>query len=257
MRRGYILNENANIQYDGIEVLSVGDVAQAMEYANEALRELNDSTKRFDINVFETLGMRNLSGLIGEYFAKSVVKYSNGRLVSNLHQDGYPDLLLVNTPTKKEYFKTLFTEKNGRKYPIDKEHFSPFKYGGIEIKATCGDTPSALKVSKPLIGESRVDLINSFKWKSHHRETNNLLAVLWDFVDGLPTFVASFYQDSLTEDDWSEIISPHEGGGRTTSVSIMNTTGVKKMCNNWLAVINDKAYIDLLAKKKWIGYKVD
>ena len=46
MRRDYILNENANILFDGIEILSVENVVQAMEYANEALRELNDSTKR-------------------------------------------------------------------------------------------------------------------------------------------------------------------------------------------------------------------
>ncbi len=37
----------------------------------------------------------------------------------------------------------------------------------------------------------------------------------------------------------------------------MNTAGVKKMCYNWLAVINDNAYINLLAKEKWIGYKVN
>ncbi len=29
------------------------------------------------------------------------------------------------------------------------------------------------------------------------------------------------------------------------------------MCNNWVAVLNDEAYIKLLAKKKWIGYRVD
>jgi hypothetical protein len=37
----------------------------------------------------------------------------------------------------------------------------------------------------------------------------------------------------------------------------MNTQGIKKMCKNWVAVLNDEAYIDLLAKRKWIGYRVD
>lgn len=257
MNRGYIQNKSQEVSYEGTKVLSAQDIVDAMNYANSALKELSDTTMRFDINIFETLGMRNLSGMIGEYFARSVMKISNGKLESNLHQDGYPDLLLIDNPHKKSYFDTLYSVKNGKRYPIDKEHFSPFKYGGIEVKATCGSTPPASKVPKPLIGEQRVKLINSFDWKAHHRDTNHLLAVLWDFIDGLPTYVAAFYQDNLSVDDWGEIVKPKEGGGRTTSVSIMNSNGVKKMCTNWVAVLKDKAYIELLANEKWIGYRVD
>lgn len=257
MNREYIQNRNQNVSYKGTEVLSSQDVVDAMNYANTALKELSDTTMRFDINIFETLGMRNLSGMIGEYFARSVMKISKGKLESNLHQDGYPDLLLVDTPQKRRYFETLYTENEGKRYPIDKEHFSPFKYGGIEVKATCGSTPPASKVPKPLIGEQRVSLVNSFDWKAHHRTTNHLLAVLWDFIDGLPTYVAAFYQDNLKIEDWGDIVQPREGGGRTTSVSIMNTQGVKKMCSNWVAVLNDEDYIELLARRKWIGYRVD
>lgn len=257
MNREYIQNKNQYVSYNGTTILSAQDVVDAMNYANTALKELNDSTMRFDINIFETLGLRNLSGMIGEYFARSVIRFSEGKLESNLHQDGYPDLLLVDTPKKKAYFKSLYTEIDGKKSPIDKKHFSPFKYGGIEIKATCGSTPSASKVPKPLIGEQRVSLINSFDWKAHHRNTNHLLSVLWDFIDGLPTFVAAFFQNDLDVEDWGKIVQPKEEGGRTTSVSIMNSKGIKKMCNNWVAVLNDEAYINLLAKKKWIGYRVD
>lgn len=257
MNREYIQNRNQKVSYKGTVILSSQDVVDAMNYANTALKELSDTTMRFDINIFETLGMRNLSGMIGEYFARSVMRISNGKLESNLHQDGYPDLLLVDTQRKKKYFETLYTVKDGKRYPIDKDHFSPFKYGGIEVKATCGSTPPASKVPKPLIGEQRVSLINSFDWKAHHRTTNHLLAVLWDFIDGLPTYVAAFYQDNLKIEDWGEIVQPKEGGGRTTSVSIMNTQGISKMCRNWVAVLNDEDYIELLAKKKWIGYRVD
>lgn len=257
MNRDYIINRNLNVSYKGATVLTPQEVVEAMNYANTALKELSDMTMRFDINIFEALGIRNLSGMIGEYFAKSVMKISNGKLESNLHQDGYPDLLLVDTPQKKAYFDTLYTVNNGKRYPIDKEHFSPFMYGGIEIKATCGSTPPASRVPKPLIGEQRVNLVNAFDWKAHHRTTNHLLAVLWDFIDGLPTYVAAFYQDNLEIEDWGKIVQPREGGGRTTSVSIMNSQGVTKMCNNWVAVINDEPYIDLLSKRKWIGYRVD
>lgn len=257
MDRDYIQNCKQEVTYKGTTVLTTQDVVDAMNYANTALKELSDTTMRFDINIFETLGMRNLSGMIGEYFARSVMKISNGKLESNLHQDGYPDLLLVDTPLKKDYFNTLYTQRNGKRYPIDKEHFSPFKYGGIEVKATCGSTPSASKIPKPLIGEQRVSLINSFDWKAHHRDTNHLLSVLWDFIDGLPTYIAAFYQDDLSPEDWGKIVQPKEDGGRTTSVSIMKAQGVKKMCENWIAVLNDEAYINLLAKRKWIGYRVD
>lgn len=257
MNRDYIQNRNLSVTYQNATILSAQDVVKAMNYANTALQELSDTTMRFDINIFETLGMRNLSGVIGEYFARSVMKISNGKLESNLHQDGYPDLLLVDTPQKRAYFKKLYKETNGKRYPIDKEHFSPFKYGGIEVKATCGSTPSASRVPKPLIGEQRVNLVNSFDWKAHHRKTNHLLAVLWDFIDGLPTYVAAFYQENLSIEDWGAIVQPREGGGRTTSVSIMNSQGVKKMCNNWVAVLKDEKYITLLARRKWIGYRVD
>ncbi len=256
MERNYVVNARMNVSYGKAVVLSPQDVVKAMNYANTALKELSDSTKRFDINIFEALGMRNLSGLIGEYFARSVMQVSNGKLVSNLHQDGYPDLLLVDTADKKKYFRSLYTQKDGKKYPVDKEHFSPFKYGGIEVKATCGSTPPANKIAKPLIGEQRVRLLTSFDWKAHHRTTNNLLAVLWDFIDELPTYVAAFYQNQLVVDDWGKIVHPKEDGGRTTSVSIMKGSGVKKMCGNWVAVLNDDAYINLLSDKKWIGYSV-
>ena len=68
--------------------------------------------------------------------------------------------------------------------------------------------------------------------------------------------MAAFYQDNLVIDDWGDIIQPREGGGRTTSVSIMNSQGIKKMCDQWVAVLDDPAYINLLAKRKWIGYDV-
>lgn len=257
MKRDYIQNPRTSVAYEGVPVLTAQDVIEAMNVANNAIKDLSDTTMKFDINIFETLGMRNLSGMVGEYFARSVVKVSSGKLESNPHQDGYPDLLLVDTKEKREFLDSLYILKDNKRYPIDKEHFSPFKYGGIEVKATCGDTPSAKKVPKPLIGEQRVGLVNRFNWKAHHRETNHLLAVLWDFIDGLPTYVAAFYQEGLEVEDWGRLVKPKDGGGRTTSVSVMKSSGVKKMCSNWVAVINDERYINLLSCKKWIGYRVD
>lgn len=227
-----------------------------MNFANDALCSLDEQTRAFDINIFETMGMRNLSGIVGEYLVKSLQRFSHGNLHSNLHQDGYPDLLLVNTPNRKKYFETLYTIANEKKYPRDKSLFSPYLYGGIEVKATCGSTPPASRIPKPLIGEQRIDLVTSFDWKAHHRKTNNLIGIFWDFINEVPTIVAAFYRNDLTVNDWGKIVQPKNGGGRTTSVSIMNSGGISKMCEGWIAVINNEKYISALSKNKWIGYRV-
>lgn len=256
MGYSYIIREEKRVFVHGDLVLSNEQVVNAMNFANDALRSLDEQTKAFDINIFEAMGMRNLSGIVGEYLGKSLQRFSEGNLHSNLHQDGYPDLLLTNTEERLRYFQSLYTEINGKKYPRDKALFSPYRYGGVEVKATCGSTPPARITPKPLIGEQRISLVNSFDWKAHHRETNHLIGILWDFIEEVPTIAAAFYRDDLTIDDWGRIVQPKEDGGRTTSVSIMTSAGVSKMCSGWIAVIDDEAYISALANRKWIGYRV-
>ncbi len=238
-------------------LLTNSQLVQAINFCNNALFSLHLQTQQFDINIFEVMGMRNLSGAVGEYFGKSLVRFSNNNLESNLHQDGYPDLLAVDTKEKKEFFSSLYEEIDGKRYPKDKASFSPYRYGGIEVKATCGNTPASTVCPKPLIGEPRIDILSSFEWKAHHRETERLLGLLWDFFNGVPAIVACFYRDDLTQDDWGRIVHPREGGGRTTSVSIMPTSAVKKMCEGWLAVIDDIKYIQKLSNRKWIGKVVE
>ncbi len=256
MRYDYVTNPKDQVMINHELILTNQQIVDAIRFANDALCSLDEQTKAFDINIFEAMGIRNLSGIVGEYLVKSIQRYSNGNLHSNLHQDGYPDLLLTNTPERKTYFESLYTELNGKKYPRDKSLFSPYLYGGIEVKATCGSTPPANKVPKPLIGEQRIGLVTSFDWKAHHRETNNLIGILWDFINEVPTIVAAFYRNDLVIDDWGKIVQPTENGGRTTSVSIMTSNGVAKMCAGWIAVVNHQKYILALANKKWIGHIV-
>lgn len=256
MDYAYIMNSNNAVCINRELIISQGNLLKAINFCNNAIRALDEQTKQFDINIFEVLGMRNLSGMVGEYFAKSVQKFSNDALHSNLHQDGYPDLLLTNTTERLTYYQSLYTENMGKKYPKDKALFSPFKYGGVEVKATCGSTPAASVIPKPLIGEQRIEKVTSFDWKAHHRETNNLLSIFWDFIDEVPTVAGCFYRNDLTTNDWGKIVQPKAGGGRTTSVSIMTSAGVKKMCQGWLAVIDMDEYVDAFAGHKWIGRKV-
>jgi len=209
---------------------------------------LDKIKKDMPVDIFSILGMRNLSAFIGELFAKSFAKESKNRFLGNPHQDGYPDLLLMDKLGIK-----LYEEIKARGGLRDKSPFSPFPNGGIEIKATCGSVPSPtqcarLGMEKPEMGETRIAVMRGYDWKAHHRETNNLVGILWDFLDGVPHIVAVFFGNNLTENDWGKIVQPRDGGGRTTSVSIMRRSGVNKMYQNWIAVIEDQSYVKFINK---------
>lgn len=202
--------------------------------------------KDIPVDIFGILGMRNLSAFIGELFVRSFESVSSSKFISNPHQDGYPDLLLMDSNGKD-----ILTQIKSLNKLQDKSPFSPFANGGIEVKATVGSVPTPKecakkKLSKPGMGDTRIDVLKGYDWKAHHRETNNLIGLQWDFIDKTPRIVAIFFSSRLEEKDWGEIVQPKEGGGRTTSVSIMSRAGVKKMYEDWICVIDDKKYINFL-----------
>lgn len=209
-------------------------ISKAINQTHEVLDKIN----RFEVDIFEILGMRNLSAFIGELFAAALAKNSKGFFLKNPHQDGYPDLLVMD-----EQGKQLWDDLKLRLR--DKQPFSPFANGGIEVKATCGSLPTPavfLKkgLAKPEIGDQRIDFLTGYDWKAHHRDTNNLIGLLWDFIGGVPRIAAVFFSADLSPADWGEIIQPKKGGGRTTSVSIMPRSGVKKMYEGIVYVLDDK-----------------
>lgn len=213
-------------------------------HAIEHSHKIIDQFKAFEVNVFSILGMRNLSAFIGELYAASVIAVSDKQFIKNPHQDGYPDLLLMDTMGEKLWHTLQYRLR-------EKSPFSPFGSGGIEIKATCGSVPTPAQCTqrgcvKPDIGDQRIQVMRGYDWKAHHRETNNLLGLLWDFVDGVPRIAGVFYSGALREEHWGKIVHPKEGGGRTTSVSIMTRPGVKEMYQGWLFVIADERYTRFL-----------
>ena len=225
MVRGYVLDNTI--------------VDTAIENTNKLFIELEEVSPY----VSELLGLRNLSALVGQAFAKEIESASEGLLKLNPHQDGYPDLLLMDECGAIEFNKAS---------PGSKGPFSPFSSGGVEVKATCGDVKSPkdlekLGMSKPQIGDTRIDLVTNINWKSHHRETNHLVGIVWDFVDKLPTIAAVTYSNRLNKEDWGKIAQPKKGGGRTTSVSIMRRSGISKMCGNTIRSLPG-AYVDLIRK---------
>lgn len=216
--------------------LTSSTIRKALDQTNAVFVELTSVVP----HVYELLGLRNLSAIVGAAFAKELQDASKDLLLLNPHQDGYPDLLLMDQTGKAAMQKIGVDNRS-------KDPFSPFPEGGIEVKATCGDVPSAKQLvarggNKPLIGEERIDIVAAFNWKAHHRATNNLLGLLWDFVDGLPTITAVTFSNELEEKDWGKLVQPRKGGGRTTSVSTMVKSGVSKMLSNVIFVIDDDRY---------------
>ena len=100
--------------------------------------------------------------------------------------------------------------------------------------------------------EAALCLFSSFEL-SHNDNTWFLLNNIREDVKTVLNFYLSL--NDLVVDDWGRIVQPREGGGRTTSVSIMGKTGIKKMCDGWIAVIDKEEYINAFAKAKWIGYR--
>lgn len=244
----YKVNSQRPIQYYGGQGQLVRLDANQFQRAIVRAHSVIDQIAKFEVNIFEILGMRNLSAFVGELYAASLIKEMNGDYIKNPHQDGYPDLLLMDKPGLSLHQKL---SKNGQLR--DKSPFSPFQNGGIEIKATCGSVPTPERCrrlgleEKPDIGDQRIAILTGYDWKAHHRETNNLAGILWDFIDNAPRIVAVFFSSRLTTENWGAIVQPREGGGRTTSVSIMTRVGVKVMYEDWVAVIkSDNRYIDFL-----------
>lgn len=247
----YTVNRRANTRYTSGGGITTCIAAEKLCEAIAKTHDTIDEISKFDIDIFAILGLRNLSAFMGEVYAASLISITDNKYRKNPHQDGYPDLLLMNTAGQARW-KQLERDNHLR----DKGPFSPFKNGGIEIKATCGTVPNDATCrrkglpGKPAIGDQRIGVMTSYDWKAHHRNTNNLVGILWDFIDRLPRIAAVFFCPQLTTRDWGAIIQPRDGGGRTTSVSIMTRTGVHKMYQHWIAVrSDDDRYAKFLNKK--------
>ncbi len=238
----YVVNPKASVAGPRGHLLQPPEIQKAVHRT----RAVVDKLAGFEVDVFEILGMRNLSAFVGEVFAAAMILEHPDLLRKNPHQDGYPDLLLMDTIGSRAW-------EDLSKRLREKAPFSPFPTGGFEVKATCGSVPTpaiCLKrgFDKPDIGDQRIHVATGYDWKAHHRETNHLFGLYWDFIEGCPTIAAVFYRADLVEDDWGKIVQPKEGGGRTTSVSIMTRAGVKKMYEGWVTVINSPLYASFFDK---------
>ena len=135
------------------------DVA-VVERAVHRTRSLIKKLSAFEIDVFALLGMRNLSSFVGEVFAAAMILEASTIFRKNPHQDGYPDLLLMDEDGINEWTRLLARTR-------EKTPFSPFATGGFEVKATCGRVPTPVQCQKkgfekPDIGDQRADLLTGY-----------------------------------------------------------------------------------------------
>lgn len=236
----YFKTDKKFLKFKSTKGQSVSIRVDNVEKAIIDTHKVIDKIYEYKVDILRVLGMRNASSFIGELFAARLDQATKPKFIPNPHQDGYPDLLLMD-----QFGKALIRKirKNGQWQ--DKKPFSPFKNGGLEIKATCGDvpTPAVCRArgaeGKPNIGDQRIDLVTGYLWKAHHRNTSTLIGLLWDFVEGRARIVAVFFCPRLINSDWGEIVKPKTGGGRTTSVSNMSPKGQRKMYQGWLLVYKD------------------
>ena len=206
-----------------------------LPFAKEKLEEANLWTNKylaelpsiFDSTVFHfytTLNQRNLSGFVGEVY-KHVLKALCKDFIPNPHPDGRPDILHLRNEEIRKYFKEkCFDPKTHA--PI-RDALAPFKYGGIEIKSTIGNTPKAGNFP---VGQPRVATITGLNYWAHHAHACTLLGLYYDYcasTNSSPQIKGIVYCE-IAESDWHKVSIGRPDRKKTSNTSL-NQTGVKKL----------------------------
>tara|TARA_Y100001978_G_C23671513_1_gene424041 strand:- start:271 stop:996 length:726 start_codon:yes stop_codon:yes gene_type:complete len=189
------------------------EIMNSLELTNKYLQKIPNLFNLNSNDFFSIINQRNLSGFIGEIFKHSLTK-SSQTLINNPHPDGRPDILFNRTCEEENYYKSCFKNKNPKR-----KEFAPYKFGGIEIKATIG---SAKNAQSFLIGQQRIKHVNNINYWAHHRHNCNLLAIFYDFCklkNGVPQIKAIFYLKIL-EDDWNQVSIGKQGSKKTSNTSL-------------------------------------
>ncbi|SFQ37362.1 hypothetical protein SAMN05421670_1811 [Psychrobacillus psychrotolerans] len=245
---------------DGKPDIEIQDVIDAVSETNNYLLTLSELFIELDFDLFEVLGQRNLSGLIGEIFSVFLAKKSNF-LLNNPHPDGRPDIIFCRNDVELDYFtKGCFIDVGDRKFPL-KSALAPYLYGGIEVKCTIGDP---IKEYRKTIREEynnvkenfelympRVKYLKDLNWWAHHTHSSNLLGLYYDYYsksNNLPQILAVFNSE-LVQTDWNKVSTGSSLGKKTSNTSL-NKTGKQKMKTSCLCVIEDEIYIEKLQSIK-------
>ncbi|AMM95766.1 hypothetical protein UP17_25345 (plasmid) [Peribacillus simplex] len=257
---GYKIIKNKTIKIGkDLPPIDSNDIINAVKETNEYILTLTNLFKNVEFDLFEALGQRNLSGLIGEIFSVFLAKKSR-YLLNNPHPDGRPDIIFLRDEEEIEYFNDkCFIEDAGIKFPL-KSAFAPFKYGGIEVKCTIGDPVKNYRTKIAEVDPSksefeiympRIDYLKDLNWWAHHTYSSNLLGIYYDYYSdfgNLPQIMAVFNSE-LSSSDWNALSTGKEGGKKTSNTSL-NKNGKLKMKNNCVCIIDNEKYKNKLKKIK-------
>ena len=247
-----------NAETGSTMVVPAADVRRFVVKSNEYLLALNDIFGGVKLDLFLRLDQRNLSGFIGEVFVRFFAAEAKG-LVVNPHPDGRPDLIDVSSRESLDYFKeNCFSRCADGSVEPNKELLTPFRYGGVEVKATIGDRVSGyrerLRSERGLndfaVRVPRVNYIRSINFWGHHSDCRNLIGLYYDYrgeLGGVPQIMAVMHAELIPSEDWHKVSIGTPGSKKTSNTSL-NSRGVSKLLNNPIIVPNDSAYQERLRR---------
>jgi hypothetical protein len=220
------------------------EILLAITSTNNYLNYIINSFEEIGLNFLESLGQRNLSAVIGEiykqFFSKQITEF-----LLNPHPDGRPDLIFVKDKFQKEYYDLSFEETSHKKLPI-KKRFTPFPYGGIEIKCSIGTHAVPVKMKKNYKpNEPRINFLRDVGFMSHHIHELDLLGLYYDYYEeanGNPQILMAFYT-KIEISDWSQM-SLGTDSSKTTSATSLSQQGRLKLKQNTLLHINNEKYVE-------------
>ncbi len=191
------------------------NIKTAAEQTNAILSDLPST-------LFRSIDYKTTSAMIGAVFCDTVANLTEG--IVNPIEKGHPDIIPASGADA--------SEEQLRKYPE-----------GLEIKCTVGNIKTGANLRA---GETRINDLTGITWQAHHREVEELLGLVWDFVnDGHafnhPAITGVFFSSELVEDDWGAISGTT---GRNTKVTGMKTSGKEKMGGGWVVVIENEQYLE-------------
>jgi hypothetical protein len=186
----------------------------AVESVNDALKQASVPIENISLDLYNIIDLRMLSGLIGEMFSSELCSCLP-QLRKNPNIDGYPDLLDLSSESARIAINNCKSED-----------FIKFPFGGLEVKNTFGVKKS--KVAIPARATRLHHIQTTLVWKAHHRETNNLIGLQSDYIDGIPQIIAFYHSNKLEQSDWTVKQQPRPGS-TMTSFCQTQSSGYKKM----------------------------
>lgn len=192
------------------------------EHIKDAVELTNNILSDLPSTLFKSIDYKTTSAMIGAIFCDTVASLTDG--IVNPIEKGHPDIIPASGAGA--------SEEELRKYSE-----------GLEIKCTVGNIKTGANLRA---GETRINDLSGITWQAHHREVEELLGLIWDFVDdgqafNYPAITGAFYSSELKESDWGAISGTT---GRNTKVTGMNSSGKGKMGNGWVVIVDDDQYLE-------------